>query len=74
MSNTITIPAIPSDWIRHTGIMPADGFTRTRVDRVLHRAEGYMPFVIHRAYVYEGKWAYECGSYFLTEQEALNAF
>lgn len=75
MSNdTISIPAIPSNWIAHTGVVPAGNGYRTRVQKVLHTVSGYHPFCIHRAYEYEGKWAYEYGHYFMTEAEALKAF
>jgi hypothetical protein len=73
MSN-ITIPAIPSNWIAHSGVLPAGNGYRTRVEKVLHTVPGYHPFCIHLAYEYEGKWAYESGRYFKTEDEALAAF
>lgn len=75
MSNkTITLPAIPADWIAHTGVIPAGNGYRTHVKKVLHTVSGYHPFVIHTAYEYEGKWAYESGRYFSTEAAALAAF
>lgn len=73
MSN-ITIPSIPADWIAHTGIIPAGNGYRTRVQKVLHSVAGYHPYCIHTAYEYEGKWAYENGSYFKDEASALAAF
>ena len=73
MSN-ITIPAIPSTWIAHTGVIPAGNGYRTRVEKVVHTVSGYHPFVIHTAYEYDGAWAYEQGHYFKTEAEALAAF
>jgi hypothetical protein len=74
MSNTITIPAIPSNWLAHSGIRPAGNGYRTRVEKVLHTVSGYHPFVIHTAYEYDGKWAYESGRYFKDEASALAAF
>ena len=74
MSNTITLPSIPTDWIAHSGIVPAGNGYRTHVKRVLHKVDGYHKFVIHTAYEYEGKWSYEHGRYFLTEEEALKAY
>jgi hypothetical protein len=75
MSNkSVTIPAIPSNWIAHSGVIPAGNGYRTRVQKVLHTVSGYHPFVIHTAYEYDGKWAYESGSYFKDEASALAAF
>lgn len=74
MSNTTTIPSIPKTWIAHTGVIPAGNGYRTRVKKVLHTVSGYHPFVIHTAYEYNGEWAYECGSYFSTEEAAVTAF
>jgi hypothetical protein len=74
MSN-ITIPSIPSNWIAHSGITPAGNGYRTHVRKVLHTVEyGYHKFVIHTAYDDNGKWAYENGRYFETEDAALTAF
>jgi hypothetical protein len=71
---TITIPEIPADWISHTGIIPAGNGYRTRVKKVLHKTDGFHPFVIHTAYEYQGRWAYERGSYFHDLTEASKAF
>ena len=68
------VPNIPSDWIAHSGIIPAGNGFRTRVAKVLHKCDGYMPYVIHRAYEYDGKWAYEAGSYFLDLASAQTAY
>lgn len=76
MSNkTITIPSIPSNWLAHTGVIPAANGYRTRVQKVLHTVDyGYHKFVIHTAYEYNGEWAYESGRYFKDEASALAAF
>lgn len=68
------VPAIPSDWIAHTGIIPAGNGFRTHVRKVLHKCDGYMPFVIHTAFESNGKWAYERGSYFFNQSDAETAF
>jgi hypothetical protein len=73
-NNTITIPAIPKDWITHSGVIPAGNGYRTRVKAVLHTSTGMHPFVVHTAYEYEGAWAYERGTYCLTEEEGMRAF
>jgi hypothetical protein len=46
------------------------------VETVLHDAQpgSYHPFVLHRAYEYNGKWSYEHGTYFFTLEEAMKAF
>jgi hypothetical protein len=74
MSATITIPAIPADWISHTGIIPAGNGYRTHVRKVLHSSQSqYHPWVIHSAYVNDrGEWAYEQGDYCETLEEAKN--
>ena len=72
MPATITIPAIPTCWIAHTGILPAgDGF-RTRVRKVLHSTDSeYTPYVIHQAFVNDkNEWAYSHGHYFKNIEEA----
>lgn len=75
MSNSITIPTIPSNWIAHSGVIPADNGYRTHVKKVLHTVDyGYHKFVIHQAYESYGEWSYAHGQYFLTESEALAAF
>lgn len=74
MSNKITIPAIPSDWIAHSGVQPAGNGLRTHVKAVLHKCSGYHPFVVHTAYEYKGEWAYERGDYCKTEEEGIKAF
>jgi hypothetical protein len=74
MSNkSITIPAIPSNWIAHSGIRPAGNGYVTRCI-VLHDVGGYHPFCVHEAGVYDGKWEYQRGDYFKDEKAALNRF
>jgi len=70
----ISIPAIPSDWILHSGVIPAGDGYRTRVKTVLHKCSGYHPFVVHSAYEYNGEWSYEQGTYCKTEEEGIAAF
>jgi len=42
MSNkSVTIPAIPSNCIAHSGIIPAGNGYCTRVEKVLHTVSGY---------------------------------
>jgi len=76
MSNTITIPAIPSDWLAHSGVIPAGNGRGTRICAVLHKAslESYHPFVVHAAYENNGVWAFERGDYCMTEAEGIKAF
>lgn len=75
MSNkTISIPAIPANWIAHSGVRPAGNGYRTHVKKVLHPVDGYHPFCIHAAYEYNGAWEYENGRYFKNESDALTAF
>ena len=63
-------------WHAHTPVLPAANGTRTMVETVLHDAQpgSYHPFVLHRAYEYNGKWSYEHGTYFFTLEEAMKAF
>lgn len=71
------IPAIPTDWLAHSGVVPAGNGYRTHVKTVLHKAsEGsYHPFVVHTAYENDiGEWAYEQGSYCFTEEEGRTIF
>lgn len=77
MNNTkpsISVPAIPSDWIAHSGVQLAGNGLRTHVKAVLHKCSGYHPFVVHTAYEYQGEWAYERGTYCMTEAEGIKAF
>jgi hypothetical protein len=71
---TIQVPAIPADWIAHSGVIPAGNGLRTHVAKVLHTCDGYMPYVIHRAFESNGKWAYEGGQYFSDPKEAQTAY
>ena len=73
-NNTMTIPTIPADWIAYTGVIPAGNGYRTHIKRVVHKVDGYLQFVIHTAYDYNGEWCFEHGRYFKTEEEALAAF
>lgn len=73
MSN-ITIPSIPSNWIAHSGVIPAENGYKTRVKKVLHTVPGHHSYCIHTAYEYNGEWSYECGHYFKDEAAALAAF
>jgi hypothetical protein len=76
MSNNNNIPTIPTDWIAHSGIIPEGNGFRTRVHKVLHSASAgsYHPFVVHRAYVVDGRWAYESGRYCMTLEEGRKVF
>jgi hypothetical protein len=63
-----------ANWLMADGFRPADGVFKTRFNKVLHRCEGAMPFVVHTAYVHNGVWAYERGDYYATEEEARKGF
>jgi len=56
------IPAIPSDWIDYGTIKVSPGYRP--ICAVLHKVDGYHGLAIHRAYVYDGNWVYEHGTYF----------
>ena len=71
---TTTIPAIPSDWLAHSGVIPAANGYRTRIKAVLHPCAGYHPFVVHTAYECDGRWAFEQGDYCKTEDEGVQKF
>jgi hypothetical protein len=67
-------PPIPADWITHSGAIPAGNGYRARIKAVLHKCDGYHPFVVHAAYEYNGGWSFEHGDYFFTVEEALPRF
>jgi hypothetical protein len=72
--NEHTIPATPSDWIHFSPIKIQAGYRPRCI--VLHSAHAGSPhpYVVHRAYVVDGKWAYEQGTYCLTVEEGEKAF
>jgi len=71
---TITIPAIPAEWIAHSGIIPAGNGLLTHVKTVLHKSTGYHPYVIHTASERQNAWSYGSGKYFLTLEEATKEY
>ena len=72
--NLIPVPAIPADWIAHSGMVLAGNGLRTHVKAVLHKVGGYHPYVVHTAYVSNDEWCYERGTYCKTEEEGIKAF
>jgi hypothetical protein len=74
-----TSPAtLPGDWIASHKLPSAEGLYERWI--VIHPSNSnYHPYVVHRACYFDegeskGKFAYECGDYCATIEEAYAAF
>ena len=71
-STNVTIPTIPSDWIKHSPVVVQEGYLPRCI--VLRPWNDVTPFVTHRAYVMDGKWCYEQGNYCFSRETAEQSF
>jgi len=69
---TINLPATPTDWIESTPVVLREGFLPSCV--VIRKWNEVTPFVVHTAYVHDGKWCYHRGDYCRTMEQALEVF
>jgi len=72
MRSTIDIPTTPSDWIEMTPIVIEEGCYPSCT--VIRNWNEVTPFVVHTAYIMEGKWCYTRGFYCRTMEEAQAAY
>ena len=72
-ATSLTIPNLPAEVVRSSGIYPAGDGLLTRA-LVIRKLDGYSPYVVHGATLQKGEWSFFQGDYCATLEEATERF